>query len=115
MLYDPKDYILNSREFDAVYDWVRAEKDRLPGDVKNAILKLVNGEQKRQVFGVNWGASMMGQKGGSATSEAKRITSAENGKKGGRPPARIVNPVREIASPPKDEPPARIVKSKGEK
>lgn len=85
MLYNPNDYILSSQEFDAVYEWAQAEKDRLPGDVKNAILKLVNGEQKRQVFGVGWTPSDMARKGGQTKTEAKRLASIENGKKGGRP------------------------------
>jgi len=37
-------YVLTEDEYWAVYDWVNAEKDRLPSPLKEGLLKLLNGE-----------------------------------------------------------------------
>lgn len=55
-IYKPKDYILTDAEYYAVYDWIEAEKDGLNGDLKDGLLKLLNGEEKRRIFGAQWGS-----------------------------------------------------------
>lgn len=41
---------LTNEEWEAVYDWINREMDRLPSPLKEGILKLVNEEQHRRVF-----------------------------------------------------------------
>jgi len=47
---DPADYVLTDEEFQAVYDWINAEKDSLPHPLKAGLLKLLNGEEYRRAF-----------------------------------------------------------------
>jgi len=44
------DHRLTDEEFLAVYDWVEAEKDRLPSPLKEGVLKLLNGEMHRSAL-----------------------------------------------------------------
>lgn len=60
-IYKPKDYILTDAEYYAVYDWIDREKDYLSGDLKEGLLKLVNGEENKRMFGRDWGASEAAQ------------------------------------------------------
>lgn len=86
--FDPADYALTEAEYRAVYDWIDREKDNLSGDLKEGLLKLVNGEEKKRMFGRDWGMpkpSDAGRAMGSVKSALKAATSAENGKLGGRP------------------------------
>lgn len=88
-IYKPEHYILTDAEYQAVYDWIDGEKDNLSGDLKEGLLKLVNGEEKRRMFGADWSnpttVADAGRKGGSAKTARKAAAVAENGKKGGRP------------------------------
>jgi len=54
-MFDPADYVLTDEEYRAVYEWIDAEKDHLPGPLRQGFLKLVNGEEKRRMFGPEWG------------------------------------------------------------
>ena len=60
-IYKPKNYILTDAEYYAVYDWIEAEKDGFPGDLKEGLLKLLNGEEKRRIFGAQWGCPAAAQ------------------------------------------------------
>lgn len=84
-LFNPANYVLTEAEYQAVYDWIDREKDAFSGDLKEGLLKLVNGEEKRRMFGRDWGASEAGKALGSAKTARKAASSAENGKLGGRP------------------------------
>jgi hypothetical protein len=87
-IYKPEDYVLTDAEYYAVYDWIDAEKDGFSGDLKEGLLKLVNGEEKRRMFGADWSTKALSDAGramGSAKTARKAATAAENGKKGGRP------------------------------
>jgi len=53
-MFDPADYILTDEEYQAVYDWITQEKDALPGPLREGLLKLINGEEKRRMFGQGW-------------------------------------------------------------
>jgi hypothetical protein len=54
-MIDPKSYILTDDEYEAVYEWIDREKDGLPYNLKEGLLKLVNGEEKRRMFGTGKG------------------------------------------------------------
>lgn len=41
---------LTKDEWAAVYDWINAEKDRLPSPLKEGLMKLVAAEERRRVF-----------------------------------------------------------------
>ena len=60
-IYKPKDYILTDAEYYAVYDWIDREKDYLSGDLKEGLLKLVNGEENKRMFGRDWGSPAAAQ------------------------------------------------------
>lgn len=47
--FDPANYVLTDEEYEAVYDWVEQEKDRLPSPLKEGLLKLLNGEMHRRM------------------------------------------------------------------
>jgi hypothetical protein len=47
--FNPDAYRLNDQEYEAVYDWVEQEKDCLPSPLKEAMLKLLNGEMHRRM------------------------------------------------------------------
>lgn len=49
------DHRLTDEEFLAVYDWVEAEKDRLPSPLKEGVLKLLNGEMHRAALSTDRG------------------------------------------------------------
>jgi len=53
-MFDPTNYILTDEEYQAVYEWIDREKDLLPAVLKEGLLKLVNGEEKRRLFGQGW-------------------------------------------------------------
>lgn len=61
--FDPADYALTEAEYQAVYDWIDREKDNLSGDLKEGLLKLVNGEEKKRMFGRDWGMPDEGETG----------------------------------------------------
>jgi hypothetical protein len=87
-IYKPEHYVLTDEEYRAVYDWIDGEKDALSGDLKEGLLKLVNGEEKRRMFGADWSTKALSDAGramGSAKTARKAAASVENGKKGGRP------------------------------
>lgn len=44
-----QDYSLTDEEYQAVYDWINAEKDDLPYPLKEGLLKLLNGEMYRRM------------------------------------------------------------------
>jgi hypothetical protein len=48
-IYSPEQYQLTSAEYDAVYTWIDQEKDSFSGDLKEGLLKLINGEEKRRM------------------------------------------------------------------
>ena len=48
-IYSPEQYQLTSAEYDAVYTWIDQEKDSFSGDLKEGLLKLINGEEKRRI------------------------------------------------------------------
>ena len=83
-LFNPADYVLTEAEYRAVYDWIDCEKDALSGDLKEGLLKLVNGEEKRRMFGRDWGASEAGRAWGSVKTARKASSSAENSRNAGR-------------------------------
>lgn len=86
--FDPADYVLTDAEYWAVYDWIDKEKDYLSGDLKEGLLKLVNGEEKKRMFGRDWGMPKPSEAGralGSVKTPRKAVSSAQNGKLGGRP------------------------------
>ncbi len=60
-IYKPEDNILTDAEYCAVYDWIEAEKDGLNGDLKEGLLKLLNGEESRRIFGAQWGSPTAAQ------------------------------------------------------
>jgi hypothetical protein len=43
------DYTLTEGEYWAVYEWIDKEKDGLPGELKEGLLKLINGEMHRRM------------------------------------------------------------------
>lgn len=45
----PEDFKLTEEEYWAVYEWVNANKDDLPGPLKSGMLKLINGEEHRNL------------------------------------------------------------------
>ena len=50
-MIDPKAYALTEEEYAAVYEWIDREKDGLPYPLKEGLLKLINREEKRRMFG----------------------------------------------------------------
>lgn len=44
-----REMCLTTDEFNAVYDWLNREKDTLPSPLKEALVKLVNNEEKRRI------------------------------------------------------------------
>jgi hypothetical protein len=47
--FNPDDYRLGEEEYEAVYEWIDREKDSLPSPLKEALLKLLNGEMHRRM------------------------------------------------------------------
>jgi len=48
-LSKPEDYELTDAEYDAVYDYIDGGKDGFSGDLKEGLLKLLNGEMHRRM------------------------------------------------------------------
>jgi len=48
-LMDEADYDLTDDEYHAAYDWINANKDGLSWTLKEAMLKLINGEMRRRM------------------------------------------------------------------
>lgn len=44
-----EDYVLTEGEYQSVTDWLTVEKDHLSGDLKEGLLKLLNGEMHRRI------------------------------------------------------------------
>ena len=84
-IYKPEDYVLTDAEYQAVYDWIDRSKDGLSGHLKVGLLKLLNGEEKRRMFGPSWGLTAAAKAMGSVKTAHKAATSRANGKLGGRP------------------------------
>jgi hypothetical protein len=46
---NPDNYTLTDTEYQSVTDWLTVEKDHLSGDLKEGLLKLLNGEMHRRI------------------------------------------------------------------
>jgi hypothetical protein len=44
-----EDYVLTDTEYQSVTDWLTVEKDHLSGNLKEGLLKLLNGEMHRRI------------------------------------------------------------------
>lgn len=78
---------LTNEEYDAVYSFIQKNMDDWEWNLKNGINKLFNNEEakrfQKQILGNK--NSLAAQILGSVKTEKKAKSSAENGKKGGRP------------------------------